>query len=128
MRISIRGFARPLRPAQTRTSRSVSSRSISRASLTLGAADSYGYDGDGNQTSFTDGRGIVTSTSLMVLSPAARDAVRLAGENPPVNLVLLQGQALVAQADVERAHYYPEDRDYLLELEPTVTHYEVLEQ
>ncbi len=30
--------------------------------------------------------------------------------------------------DVERAHYYPEDRDYLLELEPTVTHYEVSEQ
>jgi heme-degrading monooxygenase HmoA len=30
--------------------------------------------------------------------------------------------------DVERAHYYPEDRDYLLELEPTVTHFEVLEQ
>jgi heme-degrading monooxygenase HmoA len=28
--------------------------------------------------------------------------------------------------DVERARYYPEDRDYLLELEPTVTHYEVL--
>jgi heme-degrading monooxygenase HmoA len=29
--------------------------------------------------------------------------------------------------DVERARYYPEDRRYLLELEPTVTHYEVLE-
>ena len=28
--------------------------------------------------------------------------------------------------DVERARYYPEDRDYLVELEPTVTHYEVL--
>ena len=27
--------------------------------------------------------------------------------------------------DVERAVYYPEDRDYLLELEPNVTHYEV---
>lgn len=27
--------------------------------------------------------------------------------------------------DVERARYYPEDREYLLELEPTVTHYEV---
>lgn len=27
--------------------------------------------------------------------------------------------------DVERARYYPEDEDYLLELEPTVTHYEV---
>ncbi len=28
--------------------------------------------------------------------------------------------------DVERARYYPEDEEYLLELEPTVTHYEVL--
>lgn len=28
--------------------------------------------------------------------------------------------------DVERARYYPEDAVYLLELEPTVTHYEVL--
>ena len=30
--------------------------------------------------------------------------------------------------DIERAHYYPEDGEYLLELEPTVTHYEVLER
>ncbi len=30
--------------------------------------------------------------------------------------------------DVERARYYPEDRDYLIELEPTVTHYEVVER
>jgi heme-degrading monooxygenase HmoA len=29
--------------------------------------------------------------------------------------------------DVERARYYPEDRAYLVELEPTVLHYEVLE-
>lgn len=28
--------------------------------------------------------------------------------------------------DVERARYYPEDASYLQELEPTVTHYEVL--
>jgi heme-degrading monooxygenase HmoA len=27
--------------------------------------------------------------------------------------------------EIERARYYPEDRDFLLELEPTVTHYEV---
>ncbi len=32
-----------------------------------------------------------------------------------------------AGTDVERARYYPEDRDYLIELEPTVAHYEVLE-
>ena len=30
--------------------------------------------------------------------------------------------------DVERAHYYPEDHEYLVELEPTLTHYEVLER
>lgn len=30
--------------------------------------------------------------------------------------------------DLERARYYPEDSEYLLELEPTVTHYEVLEK
>jgi heme-degrading monooxygenase HmoA len=28
--------------------------------------------------------------------------------------------------DVEKARYYPEDADYLLELEPRVTHYEVV--
>lgn len=28
--------------------------------------------------------------------------------------------------DVEKAYYYPEDEQYLLELEPYVTHYEVL--
>lgn len=28
--------------------------------------------------------------------------------------------------DIERARYYPEDTGFLLELEPTVTHYEVL--
>ena len=28
--------------------------------------------------------------------------------------------------DAERARYYPEDEAYLLELEPAVTHYEVL--
>ncbi len=28
--------------------------------------------------------------------------------------------------DYEKAQYYPEDKDYLLELEPTVNHFEVL--
>lgn len=30
-----------------------------------------------------------------------------------------------AGADISRAKYYPEDTDFLLEFEPTVTHYEV---
>ena len=32
----------------------------------------------------------------------------------------------LAGDEIERARYYPEDSDYLLELEPAVTHYEVL--
>lgn len=31
-----------------------------------------------------------------------------------------------AGEEIERARYYPEDRDFLLEFEPNVTHYEVL--
>jgi heme-degrading monooxygenase HmoA len=30
-----------------------------------------------------------------------------------------------AGEDISRAKYYPEDKDFLLEFEPTVTHYEV---
>jgi heme-degrading monooxygenase HmoA len=33
-----------------------------------------------------------------------------------------------AGADVEAAKYYPEDRDFLLEFEPRVVHYEVVGQ
>ena len=33
-----------------------------------------------------------------------------------------------AGEDYEKARYYPEDKDYLLELEPLVTHYGVVEQ
>lgn len=31
-----------------------------------------------------------------------------------------------AGSDLEKARYYSRDKDFLLELEPTVTHYEVL--
>jgi len=30
--------------------------------------------------------------------------------------------------DIERARYYPEDPDFLIEMEPTVEHFEVLER
>ena len=33
-----------------------------------------------------------------------------------------------AGEDIERAKYYPEDQDYLLEFEPTVVHYDVVGQ
>ena len=31
-----------------------------------------------------------------------------------------------AGPDIEKARYYPDDEKYLMELEPTVTHYEVI--
>jgi heme-degrading monooxygenase HmoA len=34
--------------------------------------------------------------------------------------------ARFAGPDIEQARYYPEDERYLIELEPTVTHYEVV--
>lgn len=33
-----------------------------------------------------------------------------------------------AADDVDRAKYYPEDKDFLLEFEPTVIHYEIVGQ
>jgi len=35
----------------------------------------------------------------------------------------LQSIAAFAGDDIDRARYYPEDSRYLVELEPTVTHY-----
>jgi hypothetical protein len=31
-----------------------------------------------------------------------------------------------AGQDIRKAYYYPKDKDYLIELEPFVTHFEVL--
>ena len=33
-----------------------------------------------------------------------------------------------AGEDIEKARYYPDDKDYLIELEPNVVHYEVVMQ
>lgn len=37
----------------------------------------------------------------------------------------MEAIAAFAGEEVERARYYPEDEQFLLELEPTVTHYDV---
>jgi heme-degrading monooxygenase HmoA len=44
-------------------------------------------------------------------------------------LTLWEDEAAIrrfAGPQMEKAKYYPEDEDFLLELEPTVTHYEVM--
>jgi len=40
-----------------------------------------------------------------------------------INLDVIKG---FAEDDIEAAKYYPEDKDFLLEFEPTVVHYEVV--
>jgi hypothetical protein len=56
---------------------------------------------------------------------------RLEGEEAHFLLLTLweswEGIRAFAGEPVERAHYYPEDPQFLLELEPDVTHYEVCE-
>jgi heme-degrading monooxygenase HmoA len=37
-----------------------------------------------------------------------------------------QAISAFAGPDIERARYYPKDEEYLIELEPNVTHYEVV--
>jgi heme-degrading monooxygenase HmoA len=55
---------------------------------------------------------------------------RIEGDEAHFLLISLwESRAAIRQfagEDVDRARYYPEDEDYLLELEPNVTHYEVL--
>jgi heme-degrading monooxygenase HmoA len=55
---------------------------------------------------------------------------RLEGEVAHFLLVTLWDSAASIRAfagdEIERARYYPEDTEFLLELEPTVTHYEVV--
>lgn len=57
---------------------------------------------------------------------------RMAGDHAHFLLVSLWESLDAIRAfagdDVERARYYPMDADYLLELEPTVQHHEVLVQ
>jgi len=38
----------------------------------------------------------------------------------------LQSIGKFAGDDIQKAYYYPEDKDYLIELEPFVTHFEVV--
>jgi heme-degrading monooxygenase HmoA len=55
---------------------------------------------------------------------------RIEGDKAHFLLVTLwdskEAIARFAGDDIEKAYYYPEDKDFLLEFEPTVQHYEVL--
>jgi hypothetical protein len=76
-----------------------------------------------NQTGVPDSRSTTGNRGVYVLR-------RIEGERAHFLFLSLWGsRAAIEQfagADIEAARYYPEDSDYLLELEPHVNHYEVL--
>jgi heme-degrading monooxygenase HmoA len=70
-----------------------------------------------------DYRSVPGTVSVRILERAEGDVVHF------VTLTFWDSMDAIrafAGDDVERAKYYPEDKDFLLEFEPTVTHYEVV--
>ncbi len=76
-----------------------------------------------NQTGVPDSRATAGNQGVYVLR-------RVEGEQAHFLFISLwESQAAIenfAGSDIKIAKYYPEDSDYLLELEPNVTHYEVM--
>jgi len=68
-----------------------------------------------------DYRSVVGNRSVRVLQRAEGEVTHFITLTLWDDLASIQG---FARADVEQARYYPEDRDYLLEFEPRVVHYE----
>lgn len=77
------------------------------------------------QTGVTDYQSVPGNLGVIVLR-------RIDGDQAHFNLLTLwESEAAIrefAGEDIEVARYYPADADFLLEFEPHVTHYEVLEK
>lgn len=73
-----------------------------------GIADYLSTEGNRGVLVLRRNEGGNTHFLLLTLWDSRESISRFAGEN------------------IEKARYYPEDKDYLLELEPYVTHYEAL--
>jgi len=76
-----------------------------------------------NRTGVPEYRGTAGNLGVYVLR-------RIEGDRAHFLLISLwEDRAAIerfAGSQIEKAVYYPEDREFLLEFEPTVTHYEVL--
>lgn len=75
-----------------------------------------------NQRAIPDYRSVAGNLSVHILERPDGEAVHF------VTLTFWESMDAIrafAGDDVERAKYYPEDKDYLLEFEPTVVHYTV---
>jgi heme-degrading monooxygenase HmoA len=78
-----------------------------------------------NQRAIPDYRSVFGNISVHILERVE------AGVTHFITLTFWESMAAIhgfAGQDVEVAKYYPEDRDFLLEFEPNVVHYEVVGQ
>ena len=76
-----------------------------------------------NARAIPDYRATPGNLGVYLLEREAEDAVHF------ITLTYWESMEAIeafAGADVERAKYYPEDREFLLEFEPTVVHYQVV--
>ena len=76
-----------------------------------------------NQRAVPDYRSVPGNISVHILERADGDVTHFVTMTFWESLDVIRG---FAGEDIEVAKYYPEDRDFLLEFEPTVVHYEVV--
>jgi heme-degrading monooxygenase HmoA len=76
-----------------------------------------------NRRAIPDYQSVHGNLSVHILERQAGEVTHFVAITFWENMDVIRG---FAGEDVERAKYYPEDRDFLLEFEPTVVHYEVV--
>jgi len=77
------------------------------------------------QRAIPDYRSVAGNLSVHILQRTEGDVTHFMTVTFWKDLASIQG---FAGEDLERAKYYPEDSDFLLEFEPRVVHYEVVGQ
>lgn len=76
-----------------------------------------------NKRAIPDYQAVPGNKSVHILERQEGDVTHFITMTFWENMSVIQG---FAGQDVERAKYYPEDKDFLLEFEPTVVHYGVV--
>jgi heme-degrading monooxygenase HmoA len=71
-----------------------------------------------------DYRAVPGNLSVQILERAEGEVTHFVTLTTWESLATIRG---FAGEDIEVAKYYPEDREFLLEFEPTVVHYEIVE-
>ena len=89
----------------------------------VATSDSLTYRGFLNRRALPDYRSVPGNVSVQVLERLDGDVTHFMTLTMWESLEAIRG---FAGENIESAKYYPEDKDVLLELEPTVVHYEVV--